>query len=96
MTTGASQDDSAVRGFAFAFGAYGLWGLMPIWVKAIEQVPAVDIVAYRVLFSVPVAGVILLALGRTTDLKAAFRHPRTLLMAGVTGTLIALNWGIYT
>ncbi len=96
MTTGASHDDSAVRGFAFAFGAYGLWGLMPIWVKAVEQVPAVDIVAYRVLFSVPVAGVILLALGRTADLKAAFRHPRTLVMAGVTGTLIALNWGIYT
>ena len=96
METGASHDDSAVRGFAFAFGAYGLWGLMPIWVKAVDQAPAVDVVAYRVLFSIPVAGCILLVLGRTADLKAAFRHPGTLMMAAVTGALIAFNWGVYT
>ena len=52
-------------------------------------------VAHRIVWSVPVAGVILIALGRTADLQAAFRSPRTLMMAAATATLITVNWGIY-
>jgi len=93
---GTRHADPAVHGFGFALGAYVLWGLMPLYIKAVSHIPPVDIVAYRVLFSVPVAGCVLLWLRRTADLKAAFRDPRTLLLAGLTATLIAMNWGIYT
>ncbi len=96
MSIAERQDKSALRGFAFTFAAFGLWGVLPLWVKMVDHVPIIDFVAYRILFSVPVAGCILLALGRTADLKAAFRQPRTLLMASLTGALIATNWGIYT
>lgn len=96
MSIAERQDNSALRGFAFTFAAFGLWGVLPLWVKMVDHVPIIDFVAYRILFSVPVAGCILLALGRTADLKAAFRQPRTLLMASLTGALIATNWGIYT
>src|SRR5262249_22544743 len=48
-----------------------------------------------IVWSVPLAGLILLALGRTADLKAAFRSPRTLLMAAFTACLITVNWGTY-
>src|SRR5690606_7225137 len=34
-------------------------------------------------------------LGRTRDVRAAFRSPRTLLMAALTATVISINWGIY-
>lgn len=94
--TGVAHDDSSPRGFVFALSAYTLWGLTPLYVKAVADVPAVEIVAYRILFSVPVAGCILLLLGRTADIKAAFQHPRTLMMAGLTAGLISFNWGIYT
>ncbi len=94
--TGASNDDTAARGFAFALSAYVIWGLMPIYVKAVADIPPADIVAYRIVFSVPVAGCALLLLRRTRDLQAAFRHPRTLLMAALTASLIAANWGVYT
>ena len=96
MSIAERQDKSTLRGFAFTFAAFGLWGVLPLWVKMVDHVPIIDFVAYRILFSVPVAGCILLALGRTADLKAAFRQPRTLLMASLTGALIATNWGIYT
>ena len=96
MSIAERQDNSALRGFAFTFAAFGLWGILPLWVKTIDHVPVIDFVAYRILFSVPVAGCILLLLGRTADLKAAFGQPRTLMMALLTGTLIAVNWGIYT
>ena len=93
MSIAERQDNSALRGFAFTFAAFGLWGILPLWVKTIDHVPVIDFVAYRILFSVPVAGCILLLLGRTADLKAAFCQPRTLMMALLTGTLIAVNWG---
>lgn len=89
----ASED--ATRGFAYALTAYLLWGFQPLFMKAVAHIPAMEIVAHRIVWSVPVAGVILIALGRTADLKAAFRSPRTLVMAAVTACLITVNWGIY-
>lgn len=85
----------AARGFLFAFSAYLLWGLLPFYMKAVAHIPPVEVVAHRVLWSVPVAGVVLLMLGRTGDIAAALRSPRTLLMAALTAAIISLNWGIY-
>lgn len=91
----AGTDREPARGFAFALGAYVLWGFMPLYMKAVSYVPPVEVVAHRVIWSVPVAGAVLLALGRTADLKAALRSPRTLAMAAVTAALISTNWAIY-
>jgi chloramphenicol-sensitive protein RarD len=44
---------------------------------------------------VPVAGAVLVALGRTGDLKAALRTPRMVGMAAVTAAIISVNWGVY-
>jgi len=91
-----NQDDSAAtRGFFFALGAYTFWGVQPIFMKMVAHVPAPEVVAHRIVWSIPVAGIVLLLLGRTADLKAALRSPRTLLMAAVTAGLITFNWGIY-
>ncbi|MCO5157019.1 MAG: EamA family transporter RarD [Aquamicrobium sp.] len=93
---GSSEDDAAARrGFLLAFSAYFVWGFMPFYMKAIAHIPAIEVVAHRVIWSVPVAGAVLLALGRTADLKIALRSPRTLAMAALTAALISVNWGIY-
>ena len=89
----ASRD--ATRGFFFALSAYLLWGIQPLFMKALVHIPADEILAHRIVWSVPVAGLILVVLGRTADLKAAFRSPRTLIMAAVTACLVSINWGIY-
>lgn len=91
----ARRQEEPLSGFAFAVGAYVLWGFMPLYIKTVEHIAPYEVVAHRVLWSVPVAGVILLFLGRTADLKAAFRSPRTLAMAAVTAGLISINWGVY-
>lgn len=83
------------RGFAFAVSAYLMWGFLPIYMKALSHVPAAEVIAHRVLWSVPVAGVILLWLGRLGDVRAALRSPRMLAMGVVTAALITLNWGVY-
>ena len=40
-------------GLALGLTAYALWGVLPLYFKALERVPAVDIVAHRVLWSLP-------------------------------------------
>lgn len=83
------------RGLAFAVTAYVLWGFLPLYMKAMAHVPAVEIVAHRIIWSVPIAGLLLIILGRTRDLKAALRNPQMLGMACLTAALISVNWAIY-
>ncbi|WDZ77701.1 EamA family transporter RarD [Ensifer adhaerens] len=90
----AENTDSA-KGFAFALTAYLLWGFLPFFMKAVAHIPAPEVVAHRIVWSVPLAGLVLLWLGRTDDIKVALRSPRMLRMAALTAVLITINWGIY-
>lgn len=87
--------DTAAQGFAFALSAYLLWGFLPIYMKAVAHIPAIEVLAHRIVWSVPIAGAILFYLGRTDDIRAAFRSRRTLAMAALTASLITVNWGTY-
>lgn len=88
-------DADSPRGFAFALAAYLLWGFLPLYMKAVAHIPPAEVIAHRVVWSVPIAGAVLLILGRTSDLKTALRSPRMLGMAAVTASIITINWGIY-
>ena len=83
------------QGFAFAVSAYFLWGFLPLYMKAMAHISPVEVLAHRVLWSLPIAAAVLWALGRTQDVKAALTTPRTLAMGVVTAALISLNWGVY-
>jgi chloramphenicol-sensitive protein RarD len=84
-----------MRGFLFALSAYLLWGFLPFFMKAVGHIPAAEVVAHRIVWSIPIAGLLLVWLGRTSDIGKALRSPRTLAMGALTATLITLNWGIY-
>ncbi|WP_459459486.1 EamA family transporter RarD [Rhizobium sp. No.120] len=99
MATDAVQpeikNNDAIRGFGFALTAYLFWGVLPIYMKALAHISAFEVIAHRIVWSVPVAGIVLLALGRLGDIKAAFRNPRTIAMASLTAALVTINWGTY-
>ncbi|WP_291737912.1 EamA family transporter RarD, partial [Leisingera sp. F5] len=90
-----SDNRDTPQGLAFAISAYVMWGFLPLYLKALEHIPPAEVVAHRVIWSVPVAGVLLLVLRRTKDLKAALKSPKTMALAGLTAALISVNWGIY-
>ncbi|MER9639620.1 EamA family transporter RarD [Mesorhizobium sp. M0239] len=88
-------DSKARRGFLLALGAYLLWGLLPFYMKAVAHLPLAEVIAHRIVWSVPIAAAVLIWAGRTADFKAAQRSPRTIAMAALTAALISVNWGIY-
>ncbi|MGV8939521.1 MAG: EamA family transporter RarD [Allorhizobium sp.] len=94
-TPALALNEDSPRGFAFALTAYLLWGFLPIYMKMVAHIPPLEVLSHRVIWSVPIAGAVLLILGRTNDLKVALRSPRTLAMAMLTATIISVNWGIY-
>ncbi|MCV3765486.1 EamA family transporter RarD [Rhizobium sp. TRM95796] len=91
----AAQGGDTLAGFGYALSAYLLWGFLPLYMKAVSHIPPLEVVAHRVLWSLPVAGFVLLLRGRTEDLKVALRTPRMLGMACVTACFITVNWLIY-
>lgn len=91
----AISSADARRGFYFALASYLLWGFLPFYMKAVAHIPAPEVVAHRIVWSVPIAGALLIWMGRTADIRTAIRSPRMLAMGALTAALITVNWGIY-
>ncbi len=88
-----SQDTS--RGFAFALSAYLLWGFLPFFMKALGHIPPPEVIAHRVLWSLPLAALVLVLRGAWRGLWPILKQPKMLLMGCATAALISVNWGIY-
>ena len=84
-----------MRGFGFALTAYLLWGFLPLFMKELAHIPPPEVIAHRVIWSVPIALVVLWFGGQLRDLWRALRSPKMLAMGAVTATLISVNWGLY-
>ena len=90
-----TQGGDSLSGFLYALTAYLLWGVLPLYMKALGHIPPAEVIAHRVVWSVPIALAVLWWIGRTADLRAAFQSPRMLGMGAMTAALISVNWGIY-
>ena len=82
------------RGFALAVGAYGIWGVLPLYFHFLTGVPALQVVAHRVVWSLLLMVGLVLVLKRGRAMLAAARG-RTLLLLVASSTLIAINWLAY-
>lgn len=95
MNVNQRPRDTHRSGFALGLLAYALWGVLPIYFKVIETLPATIIVAHRILWSLPFLGT-LVALSRGwSKVRAALERPRTLAILFATALLIGANWLLY-
>ncbi len=79
-------------GAAYALGAFFLWGISPLYFKAVEQVPIFEVLAHRVLWSVVFLFVLLSVSRRWAALRSALREPRTLSMLMLSTLVVSVNW----
>ena len=83
------------RGIWYAVGAYLLWGLLPIYWKALQTVPALQILNHRVVWSLVFLGVILFFRRDWEPLRLALKSRRILLIYLATSCLLGVNWLTY-
>ena len=88
-------DRGSTRGFLFGLAAYGLWGVLPIYFKAIATIGAVDIVAHRVIWSLPFLRLLLVFGHGREKVRAAFGTRKTVSILALTALLIGINWLLY-
>ena len=91
----SSNSSETARGFALALGAYLIWGLLPFYMKAVAHIPAAEVVAHRVIWSLPIGALLLARSGRLGTVIAALRDGRMLLRVVPAAVLITINWLTY-
>ena len=98
MTPTASSAPSPTRseriGLAYTLAAFLMWGVFPIYWKALSGVDPLTILAHRILWS-GVFGFVMLRLLRTRGLGALFTRGPALAAVAVSGLLVGVNWFLY-
>ena len=81
-------------GVLSAVGAYALWGLLPIYWKAVQTVPALEILCHRMVWSFVFVALLLIWKRRWEWLQQVRNRPVTLITFLGTSSILALNWSI--
>lgn len=92
-TTDAPQTHQA--GLAYGIAAYVLWGLLPIYFILLVPAGSIEIVAWRVVFSLLFCALLITVTRAWRMFLAIARQPRLLVLLGTAGILIIVNWTVY-
>ena len=82
------------RGMVAASVSYLIWGILPIYWKALDHVPAYEILGHRMAWSLPFV-VLFLVLSGQKNALLQLRSRRTLSISAGSAALLSINWFIY-
>jgi chloramphenicol-sensitive protein RarD len=83
------------RGAYYAMGAYGLWGLLPLYWKWLNHVPVFQLLSHRVVWSFFFMIVVILVSRQQQTFWKAITNMRVLRVYLMTALLVGVNWLIY-
>ncbi|MFE3940694.1 EamA family transporter RarD [Streptomyces sp. NPDC059118] len=87
--------DEQRAGLLSGIGAYGLWGLVPLFWPLLKPAGAIEILAHRMAWSLAFVAVALLVLRRWSWIGELIRQPKKLGLISVAAATITVNWGLY-
>ncbi|MFK7958825.1 MAG: EamA family transporter RarD, partial [Lysobacterales bacterium] len=87
--------DLARQGLMAAIVAYLMWGFMPLYFRWVVTVPALEMLAHRVIWAVPFGLLIVIFRRQLGAVLSIFRTPAHLGLLAISGGFIALNWLVY-
>lgn len=98
MTAATSTSDEAATnrsGIICALIAYLLWGTYAAFFSLLAHVNALEVVAHRAFWSIPIAAVVMLVMGRTHDVMRVVKTPKLLALMCLTTVLVTISWGVF-
>ncbi|MFN2426474.1 MAG: EamA family transporter RarD [Candidatus Binatia bacterium] len=84
--------DREQRGFLYGVGAYASWGVFPLYWKLVADVPVLQVISHRIVWSALMLAVFVAASGQAGELRAALLRPGVLATYATASLLIAVNW----
>lgn len=91
----ASAEDDLRRGLIAAATAYGLWGVLPVFLKLLHFAPAEEVLANRILWSLPCAALVVAFMGGFAAARREVAQKGVFAALCLSAVLIAANWWIY-
>jgi chloramphenicol-sensitive protein RarD len=96
MKPGSAPENSIDRSALFAaIGAYTIWGFLPLFLKQLSVVPALEIIAHRVIWAVPVLLVIMAFRKQFGEFRRVISSYQSLRWMLVSAVLISANWLVF-
>jgi chloramphenicol-sensitive protein RarD len=92
---GAARRDPQRVGVLMGLGAYGLWGVFPLYFTALDPAGPVEILLHRVVWTLVVCAVLLTLTRSWAGALGVVRSGRALAMLAAAAVLIATNWLVY-
>jgi len=91
----AKNRHDTVSGVVYAGLAFLIWGISPVYWKAMQQVPALEIISHRTVWAFLFLMVLVLAQKRWAEFKAVLQNPQSMAILFVTAILVCINWLVY-
>ncbi len=85
----------AATGMAAMVGATVIWGLSSMYYKALADVPPLEVLAHRTLWSLVFFGIVLALRGRLGELRRLIAAPRSLGLVALSAAAISANWFLF-
>ncbi|BDX08539.1 EamA family transporter RarD [Planctobacterium marinum] len=87
--------DQTKAGVLLAIAAYSMWGFAPMYFKLLLDMPALEILQHRIVWSVLILMLLILVLRQNQKVLNAFKNPKVLGTLLVSGLLLAGNWLLF-
>jgi len=83
------------KGLLYAILAYLLWGFLPVYWKALQTVPAGQIVGHRMVWSLVFVGGLFFLQNRWSHFINTIKNKKVLLIYLSAAAILTVNWFIY-
>lgn len=90
-----SEKRRQMIGTGYAVAAFSAWGILPLYWKMVKLVPADQILAHRIVWSVVFCSILVLIYGQRREIKTAWTDKNKRRSAILGAFLISANWFIY-
>ena len=92
---GQAGERTAAWGVAYSAAAYAIWAMFPVYFKAVAHVPAMQVLAHRVVWSLLFLGIVIFVSAGWGAIWRALRAPSLLRLLALSSCAIAINWGVF-
>ncbi len=87
--------DQSLPGALAALAAFSLWGVFPVYFKAVAHLPLAEVISHRVVWTTVFVGLLVLFGGRLRNLRRVLADGKLLRTLFLSSLLVSTNWLIF-
>lgn len=95
MTSSTTTSETRPSGLPMALAAYGVWGVLPLYLQLLKHVPPSELLGWRIVFTLPFCLLIIALRKQTAELLRALTDRKVVGLLLLSALLIGGNWLIF-